>query len=46
MSVFGLGVAVQIVDSGSSERLSGGAHVEISGLRAPIEKIPGSRTLA
>ena len=36
---FGLGVAVQIVDSGSSGRLR--RHVEISGLRALFQRIPG-----
>ena len=40
----GLGVAVQIVDSGSSGRLR--RHVEISGLRALFERVSGSRTPA
>ena len=42
MGNFGLGVAVQFVDSGSSDHLS--AHVEISGLRPPIKKRPSSGT--
>ena len=39
---FELGVAVQFIDSGSSDHLS--AHVEISGTRPPIKNCPGSGT--